>query len=109
MPWKVALRHLPIGEKLGINQRRAILEACDASGGHDVGDFSPARGSQPGAQAGRHALDGLGDLGTVTTSTDEIVMAIGWHAANRERTIYPDYPYYTPCRGIRKSANSVFG
>ena len=39
------------------NRRHLIFETGELGGGHDVGDFCPARGSQPGAQAGRHALE----------------------------------------------------
>jgi hypothetical protein len=43
---------------------RASKSAIAASA-IELRDFSPAHGSQPGAQAGRHALKGQEDLGSV--------------------------------------------
>jgi hypothetical protein len=39
-----------------------------------LGDFCPARGSQPGAQAGRHALNGLEDVGSGSCEEHEFLI-----------------------------------
>jgi hypothetical protein len=43
---------------LGVNEVDVLVATHEAIGGHDAETCCPARGSQPGAQAGRHALEG---------------------------------------------------
>jgi hypothetical protein len=51
--------------KLGVDRRKELLATHRAGGEHAAVTESPAHGSQPGAQAGRHALEGRGNEGTV--------------------------------------------
>ncbi len=52
----------PTDRKLGVKWRYVNFKVRDPRGGHHVANFGPIRGSQPGAQAGRHARKGHKDL-----------------------------------------------
>jgi hypothetical protein len=45
-------------KRLGVNEVDVFVATHEAIGGHDAETCCPARGSQPGAQAGRHAREG---------------------------------------------------
>jgi hypothetical protein len=44
-------------KRLGVNEVDVLVATHEAFGGHDAETCCPARGSQPGAQTGRHALE----------------------------------------------------
>jgi hypothetical protein len=108
--------HSGDGQKLGIIRRDAIVKTQEAGGGHYVGNFCPARGSQPGAQAGRHALEGQ-EIREVTSCTigpiDRPPRAKNWRRSGcreaRSFSTDSDFTLGTPSFGASRIAAGADG
>ena len=85
---QIAPGHSPDDRKNDVDSRQAIVAVRELGGGHhDDGASCPAHGSQPGAQAGRHALEGREDLRVGIAHDSDLdaqkrwaVPTLQWHA-----------------------------